>query len=247
MENLAILTGSTLRSRCKSVQQDERAIKEVSMQKLGWLWWIGIGLLLISCQRQKVDQFGGFYDASVGLYRYQDVGRKVNTSGLRTPRTGEFQRRAFTALFVVDNIIWLKVEDRDLYTLLSQKIKLDFKNEKEGQIALWLEGISTRSFVFRSLASKRNFLAQVSRAVNKVVKGEEIIFEFELAPNGLGLRGLAYLPGSEGKKIEESLNYWMIAEGLSPYILPEKPRKPEKAFLSAAAKGKSQKKGYWGQ
>jgi len=206
--------------------------------------------LFLGCKKkQKLDEYGGYYDASADLYRYENLGRqtlKDVAQGLEKPQTGRYQKIFTKVDFVVDNLVWISLKERPVYTLLTQEIKKEFKNEKNSQVAVWLEGISVRAFAMKDMEQKKRLLAQIAKTVNQVVQKKELWVTFELAPFGLGFRGFVFLPKSEGGKLNESLNYWMVSQGFSPYLLPQKKEALQPFMVEAEKKAKADKAGFWG-
>ena len=102
--------------------------------------------LMLACDQPKLDQYGGYYDEELQIYRYRKITRNVKAvEGLVKPFPGKLQSTKAVVTRVDGGLIWVKVENRDVYTLITQDVSSNFKNEKEAWLGLWLEGVSLNS------------------------------------------------------------------------------------------------------
>ena len=74
---------------------------------------------------------------------------------------------------------------------------------------------------------------------------QEVVINFELAGGGNALQGVLFLPGANGEDLRQSLNYWIIKQGLSPYILPPAYKEANPYYLQAEDIARENGRGIW--
>ncbi|MBL0691436.1 MAG: thermonuclease family protein [SAR324 cluster bacterium] len=203
-------------------------------------------LILPSCEDEKLDEYGGYYDEKIQVYRYTKVNRNAKSvKGLVRPFPGKKQLIDAQIIKLSGNLIWMLIEDRNVYTLLSQDVDINFKNEKNSWIAISLEGISFNPLATKSKKLNKQKNAKIAHIINKITKNKELSLIFEMKAAGRVLSGVLFLPNADVKDLSKSLNYWIIKNGLSPYILPKKQRDIIPEFIKAEDIARKNKSGIW--
>ncbi len=213
------------------------------MNKQPWLLsLVIITILATSCNEPKLDEFGGYYDEKLKVYRYVKVPRvsqEISADGLTKPQPDIYQTYHAKVVALSGNIIWFEIEKRPVYTLIAPVLAADFKDPKRSRIGGFLEGVSVTA-----VSTNDKYRAEVNDTISKIMVGQDVAFKFKRAGRNYAISMIVSLPNGDPDKEEQSLNYWLIKNGLSPYILPSK-GELNKNFVMAEDLAQRSKLGIW--
>ena len=207
---------------------------------------IAAGLLApgrASAHGGPLDEYGGHFDESTGLYHYHKPARDMAArkrewlTWSKLPVSGEIQG---TVSSVEDSdSFWLYVPYRPAYQELVQSVLPANRDDRQQLVRIRLSYVSPRETGARDARFAEWFTAKVAYELRQKLDGRPVRVAFQLAGGNPGwLRGMVFV-GSE------NVNLWMVLNGWSYYVVADGDTRYDAPFRKAEDTARQEKAGIW--
>ena len=214
---------------------------------LSILIFIGIGFS--SCQ--KLDKDGGYYDEQSQTYKYVRITNKgVKKSSLQvvSPEPGKTQQiyGIVTRIDTDAKSFWLKIEDRQPYMILAERLSGGNRDDKNKELQIELKYVSPLGSVIRKGDFREKWRAHVIEMLNNQMLNKQVLVEIEYEEQARKLWGVCFtvIKTDEGDRAR-NVNLWMIQQGLSYYFINRGKANNDKMFRDAQEFAKQYNYGLW--
>ena len=202
--------------------------------------------LLFNCRNQELDKYGGYYDTKLGQYIYVKPGKSSlasNSLGIHPLKVGETQSFKARVVDVTDpDSVWIEVEDRQGYMILSQSLGKNSKNDQFKRLRVWLQFVKPQ-YVTLQGKNKTAWVKNVMAGMRKLLLNKDVIANVRYYKAGV-IKGILMMNIGGGKKLNVSI--WMINQGLSLYFKEVNEENPEEGlYIRAETVAEKNSNGIW--
>ena len=228
---------------------DKKPIK-FSVAKFSYLLFIIILTLgFQSCQ--KLDDDGGYYDEKTKTYKYVNITKKgVKKSALQvfSPTPDKPQQVYGIVTRIEDDAksIWLRIEDRQPYMIIAERLSGGNRNDKDKEIRIQLKYVSPLGSAIRGGDFRKKWQQLVLSVLSEQLVSQKVLVEIEYLEKARKLMGTVYtvIKTDEGDRTR-NINLWMIQQGLSFYFIDQGKAPDDKKYSSSQSFAQKYKNGIW--